>query len=82
MHHQTHQEQHQEQKEQDLGNSRECDSHATEPHDGRYQCDQKEHQRVIKHWRILLPSALSAYQLPSLESISNQLDAPFKSSRQ
>jgi hypothetical protein len=54
MHHQAHEEKHKEQKEQDLGNSRECDSDAAESHNGRDEGDQEKHQRVIKHFRNLL----------------------------
>jgi hypothetical protein len=68
MHHQTHEEQYQEQKEQDLGNPRECDSDPAESHNRRHKCDQKENQRVIKHLRIPPSLWTNASHLPSCES--------------
>jgi hypothetical protein len=68
MHHQTHEEQYQEQEEQDLGNPRECDSDATESHNRGHKGDQKEHQRVVKHFRIPPSLEINASRLPSLES--------------
>jgi hypothetical protein len=67
MHHQAHEKQHKKQKEQNLGNPRECNGDAAESHDGRHKGDQKEYQRVIKHLRIPPSLPYYAYGLPSDE---------------
>ena len=54
VHDQTDHEKDQEYQEQEFGHSRERNCDSAEPKDGGQQCDDKEHDSVVKHF---LPSA-------------------------